>query len=353
MVGIDISDRSIKIAEVTGKHNPRLRTLCWSPVAPNAIRRGLIRDVRLAMVAVREAFTKCSPVPVEGNMVVASIPETQSFVRVLDLPEMSGRELNEAVQWAVRQHLPFDLERVYLDWQLLPGLGVASGHRQVLVGAAQRDVVDPLLAVLEGLQLNVAALELEAQAIVRSLLPRASQDVRGVLIVDLGATSTNVILFDQGAMRFTTSVQIGGDDLTQRLSHSLQLTPSLAAEKKAVTGVLAGQSDQEVAAILREVTVDLVRRIEQVVREMSAQTQTNSPVAVILLSGGTANLPGLPSVFAEVFPGIPVEMGNPFTNLVTAGQEEGAMPLSQADAAHFVTALGSALRPHEGEANVD
>lgn len=347
MVGIDISDRSIKIAEVAGNRSPRLRTLCWSPLDAQVIHRGLIRDVPLAIAALREAFSKCSPIPIEGNMVVASIPETQSFVRVLDLPEMSGSELDEAVQWAVRQHIPFDLERVYLDWQLLPMFGATSGHRQVLVGAAQRDVVDPLLAVLDGLQLGVVALELEAQAVVRSLLPLAAEDVRGVLIVDLGATSTNVILFDQGAMRFTTSVPIGGDDLTQRLSQTLQLTPSMAAEKKALTGVLGGQSDQEVAAVLREVTADLVRRIEQVVREMAAQTQTRSPVAAILLSGGTANLPGLPNIFSEVFPGIPVEMGNPFTNLLGEANQ-AQMPLSAADAAHFVTAIGLAMRPTEG-----
>lgn len=347
MVGIDISDRSIKIVEVAGQQQPVLRTICWSPVEANTIRRGVIRDVGLVTAALKDAFTKSSPVPVEGNMVVASIPETQSFVRVLDLPQMSSGELDEAVQWAVRQHIPFDLERVYLDWQLLPTVGGAAGRRQVLVGAAQRDVVDPLLAVLDGLQLHVVALELEAQAIIRSLLPRDAQDVRGILIVDLGATSTNVIFFDQGIMRFTTSVQVGGDDLTQRLAHAMQMTPSVAAEKKALVGVGASVSDQEIATTLREGTVELITRIEQVVREMAAQTQAQPAIAAILLAGGTANLPGLAGVFAEVFPGIPVEMGNPFINLMSTKGKVN-LPLSAADASHFATAMGLALRPNLG-----
>src|SRR5690348_12715445 len=125
MVGIDISDRSIKIAEVTGRRHPQLRSVCWSPLAATVMRRGVIQDIPGATAALREAFTKCSPVPIEGNVVVASIPETQSFVRVLEIPMMPDHEVDEAVQWAVRQHIPFDLDRVYLDWQSVsePGYG--------------------------------------------------------------------------------------------------------------------------------------------------------------------------------------------------------------------------------------
>jgi type IV pilus assembly protein PilM len=341
MIGIDISDRSIKIVELVDSKKPKLHTVGWSPLPPNVMRRGVIRDVGLATAALQEALRKCSPVPVEGKTVVVSIPETQSFVRVLELPTMSHKELDEAVQWAVRQHIPFDLERVYLDWQ--PVSASSGTHRQVLVGAAQRDVVDPLLAVLDNLDLQVVALELEAQAIVRSLLPRDAADVQGVLIVDLGATSTNVIFFDRGVMRFTTSVQVGGDDLTQQLAHTLRLQPSIAAEKKALVGVTSGTNDEQVAATLHEATLSLIQRVEQVVREMLTQSPADTSLRAILLSGGSANLPGLITVFAEVFPGLPIEIGNPWINLIGEDSKENA-PLSPADAAHFVTALGLALR---------
>jgi NADH-quinone oxidoreductase B subunit len=111
MIGIDISDRSVKVAELVGKQQPRLRTICWSALPPNLIRRGVIQDIPAVTAALRESFTKCSPTSLAGDAAVASIPETQSFVRILDLPDMSGEEMDEAVKWAVRQHIPFDLDR--------------------------------------------------------------------------------------------------------------------------------------------------------------------------------------------------------------------------------------------------
>ena len=237
------------------------------------------------------------------------------------------------------------MDRVYLDWQPVYDTNVDTKHRHVLVGAVQKDVVDPLLAVLDGSGLKVAALELEAQAVVRSILPKDSRDIQGVLVVDLGATSTNIIFFDQGVVRFTTSVQLGGDDLTRQVAHTLNIQPSIAAEQKALVGA-SNLNQTDTAVAIHEVTLALIARVEKVVREIATQFGESRPIRAIMLSGGSANLPGIVNVFAEIFPGIPVEMGNPFINLLGGGDAK-AMPLSAADASHFVTAFGLALRQIE------
>ena len=246
----------------------------------------------------------------------------------------------------MRRHIPFDLDRVYIDWEALDLESEVPQHKQILVGAAQRDVVDPLLSVLDGLQFNVVALELEAQAVMRCLLPRNTQDssdIRGVLVVDLGATSTNVILFDQGAMRFTASVQFGGDDLTQQLASKLKMKPGAAIVKKAQVGAGFDESDPKIAEALREAALGLVRMVERAVQEMTVQLPPEQHVRVIMLSGGGANLSGLQELFGSVFPGIPVQLGNPWTNL-QQDQGKNGLNLSIADAMHFTTAIGLALR---------
>jgi len=346
MIGIDLSDRSIKIVETRGEDNPVLRTICWSPLAPNVMRRGVVQDVALVSEALKEAMEKCSPTPVEGGDVVASIPEVQSFVRVLEVPVMSEREMDEAVQWAVRRHIPFDLDRVYIDWEELELPSETPQHKQVLVGAAQRDVVDPLLAVLDSLGFNVVALELEAQAVMRCLLPRdikETRDIRGVLVVDLGATSTNVILFDQGAMRFTTSVQLGGDDLTQQLAHTLNLKPAQAMEIKAKVGAGFTKEDPAAAQALQSATLNLARMVERAVQEMTVQLPREQRVRTILLTGGNANLAGIRELFGSVFTGMPVQYGNPWTNVQQERKRTG-LNLTIGDAMHFTTAIGLALR---------
>lgn len=338
MIGIDISDKSIKVAEVTEGATPKLRAVGWAALPAEAVVRGVVQDVEFVSNQLKSALQGASPVPAGGKKVVASIPEIQSFVSVVEVPRMSPREMDEAVPWAAAQHLPFDIGRVYLDWQ---ELSAGAGNKaQVLVGAAQRSVVDPLLSVIDGLGLTCLALELEAQSIVRSLLPLSASDIRGVLIVDLGAASTNVIFFDQGAMRFTTSVPQGGDILTTQLAQGLGITPEEAAEKKALVGVSREAQDQTIASPLRSAAKSLVERVRQVVNQGTIQA--------ILLGGGAANLPGISEVFNEVFSGVPVEMGNPWTNLLAAGSEHMA-PLSGEDAAHFATALGLALRKPEYE----
>jgi len=346
MIGIDISDKSIKVAQVTDDLTPELKAVSWGALSSAAVQRGRIQDPGLVAQQLQEVFERATPEPVEGKTVVASIPEVQSFVSIVEVPQMSTREMDEAVQWAVREHIPFDLERVYLDWQ--PLMITPEGKMRALVGAAQREVADPLLQVLDGMDLNVVGLELEGQSIVRSLLPLDPTGVNGVLIADLGASSSNVILFDQGAMRFTTSLPQGGDNLTTDLSTALQISFEEAAEKKALVGVSVQAQDQTVAAVLRASAKAMIEKIGQVARDISRQSAGAHAVQAVLLAGGGANLPGIVEVFAEVFPSIPVQLGNPWTNLLGEGKEGGA-PMSTADATHFATALGLALRRPEDE----
>jgi len=339
MVGVDVSDRSVKIVELSDGDNPELRSVCWSPLTPNLMRRGVIQDAPAVAAELKAALRKCTPVAVRGKTAVVSIPETQSFIRPLQLPVMSSRETDEAVKWAVRQHIPFDLDRVYLDWQ---SIGTAKDDRQeVLVGAARRDVIDPLLDVIDAVGLRVIALELEAQALVRSLLPVDVVGVTGVLLVDIGATTTNIVYFDGGAMRFTTSIQRGGDDLTMQLSQEMSLRPTVAAEQKALVG--ADSVGSPTAAAMADLTRDLVQSIALAVRDPIARLGEVSGIRAVLLSGGTANLPGIISIFNEAFPGTPIQVGNPLINLAMPGEEKD-MPLSLADATHFTTAIGLALR---------
>ncbi len=347
MIGIDISDRSIKIAEVVHSGTPEFRTVCWSSLSPDLMQKGIVQDIPRMVQEIRQTFTKCSPLPLSQSDAVASIPERHSFVGVLDLPNMSDAETDEAVRWAIRKDLPFDLDRVYLDWQPIVG-SPGAATRQVVVGAAQKAVIDPLLLALDGAGLTVRALELEVQAMVRSLLPLDAASLQGIMICDLGATTTKLIYFDRGSMRFTMNVSKGGDSLTDALVAQLGLDATVAAEKKAVIGVLAREGeDGAVANTIRAALLELLQGVQRAAQGGLMQVSGGSgTIQGILLSGGGANLPGIRDAFAEVFPGIPIELGNPLVNLAGA-KNRGSMSISPQDASHFVTAIGLALRQSE------
>lgn len=346
MIGLDISDRSIKIAEVSkGGTALSLRTACWSPLAPKSIRRGVIQDLDGLAAALQDALHKCSGRRIQSTQAVVSIPEVTSFVRLINLPEMSSGEMGEAVQWAIRQHIPFDLDSVYLDWQVVPAISDAAKRKEVLVGVAQRSVVDSFLSVVDRVGLQAIALELESQALVRSLLPRDANDVRGVLLIDLGAVSTTLIYFDKGAPRFVTTLQQGGDDITTNAAAQLHVDTTQAAELKAVVGTHPTAPEQAGAAeVLHTVARDLVQQISTVVTQSLTRLGGETAISTIVLAGGAANMPGMTEVVNEVFPEVPVHIGNPLINL-SVEESSRDVPLSASDAVHFSTAIGLALRP--------
>jgi type IV pilus assembly protein PilM len=272
------------------------------------------------------------------DTVVASIPETQSFLRVIELPVIPDDEMSEAVRWEVAQHIPFGLENVYVDWQpVKAGHAARANQCEVLVGAAQRKVVDPLVSVFTELKLDVVALELESQAIVRALISDELRGHPGLLLVDLGGTVTNVVIHDHGAMRFTASLQRGAEDLMKLLTAedvkmlAMPQQVELAPEVKERIAELARSSQEELVAEIRGIA------------EFYNNIDSRHTVREILLTGGGSNFPGLDRVFLRYFDNVHVQRGNPWVNILSGGEKKQP-PLSLGESVHFTTALGLALR---------
>ena len=335
MIGIDISSRSIKIIRLSNGPHRRLLSHCWAAVPEKLIKKGVIQDVPAMQKILQEVFKKCR-LDLRDDT-IASIPETQSFLRVVEIPVMPDSDISEAVQWEVAQHIPFGLENVYIDWQPVhAGHTPASGRQEVLVGAAEKKVIDPLLQVLTGLGIELTAFELESQAIVRALISREMEMKKGLLIVDLGGSATNVVIFDHGTIRFTASLEKGSSDLL----------PALGPEE-------AGRVDgapKEVAAEVQAVMAQkLLPGLEEMVVEIKGIVEfyngidTNHEVQEIFLTGGGANLPGFDQAVLKYFDNVHVQRGNPWVNVLPAGKDIN-LPLGIQESVHYSTALGLALR---------
>jgi type IV pilus assembly protein PilM len=336
MIGIDISDRSVKVVQLSGKKE--LQAHCWHAVPPQAIAKGIIQDTKSVAEVVRRALTACRLGNVIQDVVVASIPEIQSFLRVVEIPVMVKEEISEAVQWEVAKNIPFGLENVYIDWQPLhDGHAANVGRMEVLVGAAQKKVVDPLYEVLRSLDLDVAACELESQAIVRSLMSQELRHRPGLLIIDLGASATNVIIHDHGAMRFTASLDKGTDNMMSVLP---------ASDVKMLSGApheVHLQHIDSVASALRPVEEELAAEVRGII-DFYISSTTKHVLHEILLTGGGANLPGLDQAFLRFFDNVHIQRGNPWANILPPGKNVRP-PLNLQESVLFSTALGLALRP--------
>lgn len=340
MIGLDISDQSIKVVQLAHRKDYRVLAHCWRAIPVGIIDKGVVRDIAVLQRIVRESLSSCRVASTTADPVVVSIPEVQSFVRVIEVPVMSADELSEAVQWEVAQHIPFGLENVYIDWQSLPGgHKPTSGRQEVLVGAAQKRVVDPLVQVFQGLELDVAAFELESQAIVRALISSELKRRQGLLVVDIGGTSTNVIVHDHGAMRFTATLQRGVRNLLAVLPE-----PELYHQRlgRPPGPSLSAHDTEKIARLLAPGETELVVEVRGVI-EFYNSIDARHEVKEILLTGGGANLPGLDTVWLRHFADVHIQRGNPWVNVLSYARSKRP-PLSMHESVHFTTAIGLSLR---------
>lgn len=339
MIGIDVSDRSLKLVWLSAGKSRRLLSHCVQDLPAGLMESGVVRDSARMQEAIREGLEVCRVGRNPRDAVIASIPETQSFLRVVEVPTMAEDEVDEAVQWEVAQHIPYGLENVYIDWEPIvsEGHAPAQAHQEILVGAAQKKVIDPLYEVFRGLGVDIAAFELESQAMVRALISDDLRHKQGMLLVDLGGASTNVVIHDHGTIRFTASLQKGSDRMRDTLaSQEIQMineTPDSIppAMAQSIEGKLSGMYQE------------LVMEVNGIV-EFYNGIDVQHEVREIILAGGGSNFPGLGRAFLRVFDNVHIQRGNPWAS-VLLGQVDRKAPMSLDQSVRFATALGLALRP--------
>lgn len=338
MVGIDISDQTIKIVQLWGKHTKRLTCNYLHVLPPNIVVNGVVVDAAAMKRELTKALALCGRGYKKRDTIVASIPETQSFLRVVEIPQMNEDEIGEAVQWEIAQHVPFGIENVYIDWQPSETSDhpVAKGHQEVQVGAAQKRVVDALYGVMNDVGLDVAAFELESQAIVRALVSSQWHQKQGVLIVDIGSTATNVIVYDQGATRFTASIAQGVVSLISSLS---PYDSKLVLEKLHVLPTdMMGRIREAMTPTLEKLVTDIHGIVD-----FYNSTDVKHEVREIIVTGGGSNLPSLDETFLKHFDDVHIQRGNPWVNILS-GSHTMHPPMDINESVRYTTALGLALR---------
>lgn len=327
MIGVDISEHSIKIVCVTNERLPRYITHGTCDLPEGTIKKGEVLEQDVVRKALRDVLLKCNIGNKANESFVFSIPETKTFLRVIEIPQMQEDEISEAIKWEVAQHIPLGLENMYIDWQpITKGAHVTgTGRQEIQVGAAQRKLVDALYSTLKPFHFDVAAFELESQAIVRSLISPELRDKQGIVIVDLGGTATNVIVHDHGALRFTATLQKGMDDMLKAID---PVAPELVDDK-----------NPKLAAVTDELASEVLS-----IAEFYASIDSEHVVREIVLTGGGANVPSLDAAFLRHFDNIHVQRGNPWVNLLGAKQSTKP-PMDLRESVRYSTAIGLAMRP--------
>ncbi|MEK9148248.1 MAG: type IV pilus assembly protein PilM [Patescibacteria group bacterium] len=343
--GLDISDLTLKFVGLgrQGREHS-LRYFGEMPIPPGVVMDGEIKkEDDLIAVLIGGLRTAAGKIMRE-RFVVASLPEEKSFVRVIELPGIKPEDVGHAVRWELEGVVPLSFKDITFDYQLLMRLAGSDDHRDVLITAFPRKIVESYHRVLAAAGLVPLALELESQAISRAIIAPELLS-RPQIIIDSGALRTSFIIFAGGSLIFTKSISVGGHDFETAIAKSLGLSEAEARQVKIAAGLSkiyrSGQVFQALEPQLRALTAELERELWFYRDHPAKRHRSLGDIERIILCGGDANLIGLDKYIATTIKK-PTVLGNPFANVKL---ESGAIPpIPRNEALKYTTALGLALR---------
>lgn len=336
--GLDVSDTTIKIAQLrrVGK-NFVIEVLAEMPISPNIIKNGEITNIE----QFNSEFNKLLQVRrkdlVEG--VIVSLPESKTFVQTVVIPKHNTTSLSEQIAEALPEYLPLSLNEMYQDNAVLDE---TDKEWRVVTGAAPKNIVDGYIQLLDTAHLIPVALDIQAMAIARALVPAKETQRRTRAIIDLGRHHASLIIHDQNTVQFTMSLPIVGEQITEKIARELNLTQEQAEKAKIACGLDPNRCEGVLRNILEEMVENLIKHVAEARDYYQDHFIGAHDFEEILLTGGGAYLLCLDQVLSDVLK-IPVRLGNPWENIRLTSAPQLSAPL------RFTNVLGLALRGAEGE----
>jgi type IV pilus assembly protein PilM len=286
-VGLDIGSGFVKIAVVDHSGSePELTHVVHAPLVADAIVEGEIMDPQLVAGTIRSAFDAAG---IEPKRLVTSVGGRDVIVKRIQMDRMKEAEAREVIRWEAEQYVPFDMQNVQLDFQILDpnddGL-----QMNVLLVAAKRDVVDQKVSLLRDAGLSPTIVDVDAFALHNAFEYNYPGNVDGaVALVNVGHEISTVNVVQDGAPVLTRDVAFGSRRLRERLRRMHGLT---AEDAEAVVN---GRSPRqgEFAELLTEGSDELAVGVERAVAFLSMEGAGGRLLSRIFLCGGGARIPGL------------------------------------------------------------
>jgi type IV pilus assembly protein PilM len=336
-IGLDVGSGLVKVAVVEhGASGPELVRVALMPVLPDAIVEGEVMDGGIVSDAITAALQAAG---VAGPRVVAAVGGRDVIVKKIQIDRVKETQARELMRWEAEQHVPFDMESVELDFQILDPEG-ESEQMDVLLVAAKRDLVESKLRLLADAGLTPAVVDVDAFALHNAFERAHPEAMSGtVALVNIGHDVTNINLLDAGVPVLTRDLLVG----TRRFREDLQRDRGLGADQAAAIIESAQRSD-DLDAVLAIRGEEIAVGVERAAAFLSSSSRSGGQIRSVYVAGGGSRAAGLVEVLASRL-GVPVLLANPLEGLTV---REGAFEALVADevAPLLLLSIGLALRQH-------
>lgn len=341
LAGLDITTSSIKLIELV-PHGRGYRVECYAaePSPPNSITEKSIADPDAVGEAVRRAIKRSGT---SAGEVAIAISGDAAITKVIQMPRnLNENDLEAQVEIQADQYIPFPMEEVSFDFQVIGESASDPDMLDVLLVATRTENVDQRRAAVEAAGLKARVVDVEPFALENACSLMTHQMPDGgidhqIAVVDFGASSTTFSVLQDLRVVYTRDFNFGGEALTEEIMRIYGLSLEDAGRAKKEGGLPSNYQPEVLDPFIDDMTQQVSRSLQFFLASGGGREQPDQ----ILVCGGCANIPGVADLIASKV-GIPTEIGDPLgqMKLSSRARSQGV----ERDATALLTACGLALR---------
>ena len=391
-LGVDLGTSAIKMVELQNKGGRAVLVTYGYVEQSTDIIRASSAEMENKIVAIVKSVYHNSRM--NSKRVIAALPSFSVFSSIISLPRMNKKDLAQAIKWEAKKFIPLPIEEMTLDWKIVPSqfelkkkfkqkaveeekaANQEINHKnnsvneegdkkefsftklfskdkkdaaesaeekkekgdnlKVLLTAAPKKIVERYIRIFKAADLELLSLETEAFALERSLV---AGDPAPIMIIDIGAVSSDVTIIDNSIPILTRSIDVGGSAITKAVMTSLNVDLSRAEQFKRDIGFsVLGPSD--LPDIIKSTLNPIINEVKYSLDIYLSQSKHNMSLEKIILTGGSAWLPELVSYLSKLLD-VKVIIGDPWDKIVYPLELK---PVLSELGPRFAVAVGLAMR---------
>ncbi len=312
LVGLDIGSSAVKAVELKtggkGGAEYQLVNIGVEPLPPEAIVDGAIMDSGAVIDAIQRLFQQQK---IKSANICTGVSGNAVIVKKISLPQMSPEELSESIHWEAEQYIPFDIQDVAIDYEVIEGGG--GGNMDVLLVACKKDKISDYTSVISQAGKSPQIVDVDVFALQNCYEINYGNDPgRVIALLNVGASVMNINIVKGGASVFNRDIAVGGNQYTDAIQKDLNLSFEQAETLKR-GGRVEGAAVENLPPILQAVSENIALEVQKTFDFFKATSQEDR-IDRVFLSGGTSKVQGLRELIAERFDA-GVEIMNPFNNV--------------------------------------
>ncbi len=333
-VGLDISDLSIKYAELMRKDGDiAIRNFGEMLMPAGMIEAGEIKDKEKLI-----EFLKPLKKEFKSKYIISCLPEEKAFLAKFEIPIMKDEDIKSALEMQIEENVPLTSQEAIFDFDVIKG-APDSNHFDIFMIAFHKNTVNDYTEVFTGAGFEPLVFEMEVQAAARTMVPKGEKGA--LILVDFGRTRTSMAIVSDGQVYFSSTLRVAGQEIDKMLMKNLGVDQFQAEKIKKEQG-FTKDNEKIFNSILPIVSV-IKDEVGKAIDYWNSRVKNDQAkkISKILLCGGDSNLFGF-SEYISYELKLPVELGNPWVNILSFDKHIPEIELK--DALKYATALGLALR---------